>query len=76
MKETEIKQRLLEHFNDAEVQVEDPRGSGDYFNIYILTEAFSGLSRIKCHQAIMQVFDKELKSGEIHALSIKAGSKS
>jgi stress-induced morphogen len=33
------------------------------------------MSRIQMHQAVMKVFDPELKTGEVHALSIRAKAK-
>jgi stress-induced morphogen len=42
-----------------------------HFEVSIESSAFQGLSRIEQHQQVMQVFDPELKTGEVHALSIK-----
>lgn len=45
-----------------------------HFNVIIESSAFQGLSRIEQHQHVMKVFDSELKSGEVHALSLKTKS--
>ena len=45
-----------------------------HFNVVVESEAFKGLSRIEQHQHVMKVFDVELKSGEVHALSLKTKS--
>lgn len=45
-----------------------------HFNVVVESKAFMGLSRIEQHQHVMKVFDAELKSGEVHALSLKTKS--
>ena len=45
-----------------------------HFNVVVESTAFKGLSRIEQHQHVMKVFDTELKSGEVHALSLKTKS--
>ena len=70
-----IRERLLSAFPDSDVQVEDLTGGSDHFAVMISSDAFSGLSRIKSHQAVMQVFDAELKTGEIHAFTIQTRTK-
>ena len=66
-----VKKKLQEAYPESTVEVFDPRGSGDFFEVYIESSAFSGMSRIQQHQHVMSTFDAELKSGEIHALQIK-----
>lgn len=45
-----------------------------HFDVVVESKAFSGLSRIEQHQHVMKVFDVELKTGEVHALSLKTKS--
>ena len=68
----EIKNRLQEAFPDGQIEVADLTGTSDHIAVDITSQAFAGLSRIKCHQKVMGVFDPELKSGELHALTIQA----
>lgn len=70
-----MENRLKQTYPDCDVAIMDVTGAQSNFDIRIATSAFEGMSRIKQHQAIMNVFDSELKSGEIHALSIKAITK-
>lgn len=51
--------------------VTDQTGSGNHFDVSIIATQFKGKSPIERHRSVMAVFDKEIKSGEIHALSIK-----
>lgn len=46
-------------------------GNETHFNVYIVAEAFSGLTPLQRHRMVYQLLDKELNNG-IHALSVKA----
>ena len=67
----DVKGRIEVAFPGATVEVTDPRGSSNYFEAIIVSEAFEGMPRIKRHRAIMGLFDVELKSGVLHALTFK-----
>ncbi len=71
MTELEMETRLKSQYPDADVAVIDSNGSGSYFEVRISKDSFSEMSRVERHQAVMAVFDNELKSGEVHALTIK-----
>lgn len=75
MKPQEIKARLQEAYPGDSVDVTDLTGTEDHYSVYISSQKFKGLSRIQCHKQVMEVFDKELKSGEVHALTIKTDVK-
>lgn len=79
MKIEQMKQRLIESYPDAnaetDIQVHDLTGTADHWEVMVKSSAFSGLSRIEQHQHIMKVFAPELKTGEVHALSIKTAIK-
>lgn len=67
----EIKNRLQTAYPDGNVDVTDLTGTQDHYSVYISSKRFAGLSRIQCHKQVMSVFDAELKTGEVHALTIK-----
>ena len=75
MKIDQMKQRLVAAYPDAntdsEIQVHDLTGTSDHWEVEVKSSAFKGLSRIEQHQHVMKVFAPELKTGEVHALSIK-----
>ena len=75
MKIEEMKQRLIEAYPDAsvgtDIQVFDLTGTSDHWEVAVKSSAFAGLSRIEQHQHVMKAFAPELKTGEVHALSIK-----
>lgn len=74
-----MKQRLIEFYPDAnpirDIQVIDLTGTSDHWEVIVSSSAFSGLSRIEQHQHVMKAFAPELKTGEVHALSIKTTAK-
>lgn len=66
-----MKERLSKAYPDALIDVVDLTGTSDHWEVSVESGAFTGLSRIQQHQAVMAVFGPELKTGEVHALSIK-----
>lgn len=79
MKTEEMKQRLMEAYPDADaasdIQVFDLTGTMDHWEVAVKSQAFLGMSRIEQHQHVMKAFAAELKTGEVHALSIKTSLK-
>jgi len=67
----EMKDRLTQAYPDGTVEVVDLTGTHDHYEVLVESKAFNGLSRIQQHQHVMGVFGPELKTGEVHALSIK-----
>lgn len=74
MTSQDIEKRLRERFTDAVISVVDLTGGGDHYEVDIQSGAFKNISRINQHKLVMSVFDVELKSGELHAFSIKTRS--
>jgi stress-induced morphogen len=71
MTEQFISDRLKQKFPESQIEVKDYTGTGDHFEVSVVSESFRNLSRIKRHQLVMSVFPDELKSGELHALVLK-----
>jgi len=71
----EMRQRLQTAYPDAnpitEIEVVDLTGGMDHWEVSVVSSQFAGLSRIEQHQHVMKAFAAELKTGEVHALSIK-----
>lgn len=63
--------RLKETYPDATIEVVDLTGTSDHWEVFVESSAFKGLSRVQQHQHVMAAFGPELKTGEVHALSIK-----
>ena len=67
----QVKERLKTAYPDAQVEVVDLTGTHDHYQVMIESGAFKGMNRIQQHKHVMNVFDAELKTGEVHALTIK-----
>ncbi len=72
MTPAEIQKRLEVAYPAAKINVVDLTGTADHYYVEVESDTFKGLSRIQTHQHVMGVFDQELKTGEVHALTIKA----
>ena len=71
MSPEQMQQRLKEFFPGSEVQVIDLTGTQDHYEVFVKSAQLKGLNRIQQHQKVMAAFAPELKTGEVHALSIK-----
>ncbi len=71
----QVKQRLEETYPESFVDVTDMTGTHDHYSVYIASDTFKGMSRIQRHKHVMAAFDSELKSGEVHALTIRTDEK-
>lgn len=71
MSPEQMKQRLIEAFPGSQVEVTDLTGTEDHYEVFVNSKALAGLTRIQQHQKVMAAFAAELKSGEVHALSIQ-----
>lgn len=64
-------QRLTQYYPNSKVEVFDLTGTSDHWEVSVESEKFKGMTRIQMHQDVMKAFDAELKTGEVHALSLK-----
>lgn len=63
--------RLKKFYPDAKVEITDLTGTEDHWEVYVESAFFNGMSRVQQHQHVMKCFSDELKTEEVHALSIK-----
>lgn len=61
---------LQEAFQDAEIVIQDLAGDGDHYAAKIISEQFSGLSRVQRHQLVYQALGQKMGQ-ELHALSLQ-----
>jgi stress-induced morphogen len=71
MTKDQMHARLQAAFPDSRIEITDLTGTQDHWEVFIESSTFAGQSRIQCHQMVNQVFAAELKTGEVHALSIR-----
>lgn len=72
----QMKARLEQTYTDAKIEVYDLTGTQDHYEVFVESDIFAGMTRIQQHQHVMGCFGPELKTGEVHALSIKTKIKS
>ena len=68
----QIRQRLETAYPESQVEVVDLTGTHDHYQVLIESRVFAGMSRLQQQRHVMDVFEAELKTGEVHALTIKA----
>lgn len=71
MNPMQMKARLTQAYPNSVIEVVDLTGTEDHYEVYVESANFKGLTRIDQHKNVMSVFDAELKTGEVHALSIR-----
>jgi acid stress-induced BolA-like protein IbaG/YrbA len=71
MTESEIQSRLQEKWPGTQVQVEDLTGTQDHYQVTVVSSAFDGKSMLDQHRMVKTLFDKDIASGDLHALSLK-----
>jgi len=67
----------MDYFSDlVEQSIDDSKveitGDGSKFEARVISESFGGVPTIKRHKMVYAVLDEHIKSGAIHALTIKA----
>ena len=71
-----MKERLTKAYPDSHIEVVDLTGTQDHWEVLVESAAFTGMSRLEQQRHVMAVFQPELKTGEVHALSIRTKVKS
>ena len=69
MKEEVIIERVRTLYPDAVIDV---AGEDCNFELYIISNAFKGLNTLQRQKPILGLFREEIRSGALHALTIKA----
>jgi stress-induced morphogen len=64
-----LEKLLKDGLTAATLRVEDLRGDGDHYAVYISSPAFAGLSRVQQHQLVYAALKGKM-GNELHALSI------
>ena len=67
----EVAQLIKKGIPGAQVQVEDMTGTGDHFQIVVISQVFKGKMLIDQHRLVQQVLKEAMDDGRIHAVHIK-----
>lgn len=69
MTEDELISRIKHLYPDAEVSV---AGENCSFEVNITTPAFAEMKSLQRQRSVLNLFNTEIASGELHALTVKA----
>ncbi len=67
----QVENRLQTAYSDSDISVVDLTGAHSYYEVNVACATFEEMSRVHLHQHVMALFQGELKTGEVHALSVK-----
>lgn len=67
----EIKALVLSGLPDADVEVADMTGTGDHFEITVISPQFAGKTLLEQHRMIFALLEKEMGFERIHAVKLK-----
>lgn len=70
----EIETLIKAKFPDADVTIKDLAGDGDHYAAHVVSSAFTGMSRVKQHQAIYDALGGRM-GGVLHALALTTAIK-
>ena len=70
--DSEIRNRIQNAFQEAQCFIKSLSSEADHYIVIVVSKSFEGISLLKRHRLIMDLFQKELSTGEIHALSFDA----
>jgi len=74
MSPDQVKARIQTLAAGTDVEVIDLTGTQDHYQAVIISPAFEGKIMMEQHRMVMGVLQKEIDSGEVHALSMKTFS--
>lgn len=69
MEEAEIIARIRSLYPDAAIEAS---GENCSFEVFVVDDSFANMKLLLRQQSILKLFDAELQSGKLHALSVKA----
>jgi stress-induced morphogen len=65
-----IKARIEENLATTHVQIID-LGGGDHIRAVVVSPRFEGLPLLQRHKLVLDLFQAEINSNEVHALTVK-----
>ena len=74
MRPDELKARLEKLAPGTQAEVMDLTGTQDHYQAVIVSPAFAGKMMIEQHRMVFALVQKEMDSGEVHALTLKTFS--
>ncbi|MCG8016527.1 MAG: BolA/IbaG family iron-sulfur metabolism protein [Candidatus Thiodiazotropha sp. 'RUGA'] len=69
MNEQDLMHRIKQLYPDAEISV---AGESCSFEVNVTTPAFADMKSLQRQRSILTLFNQEIASGELHALTVRA----
>lgn len=69
-----IKERILSLAPDTKVELIDLTGTADHWQAIIVSSAFEGKKMMEQHRMVYALFESEIQSNDVHALTLKTFS--
>jgi stress-induced morphogen len=70
MRAEDIESMIVAAFPDARVEIRDLAGDGDHYAARVVSSAFSGMNRVRQHQAVYAALKGKMGT-ELHALQLE-----
>ena len=67
----QVEEMIKMRLPDAQIQVQDLKGSGDHYQVTVVSSQFVDKGLVQQHQLIYQALNQAMSSEAIHALAIK-----
>ena len=71
MTKDQIAERICTLAPGTKTEVVDLTGTQDHWQALIISSAFEGKLMMEQHRMVYALFDKEIQSNEVHALTLK-----
>jgi acid stress-induced BolA-like protein IbaG/YrbA len=69
MNQQDLINRIKQRYPDAQIGVS---GEGCNFEVNVTTSAFEDMKSLQRQRSILTLFNEEISSGELHALTVRA----
>jgi len=67
----EIESMIRQKFPDAQVALRDLTGTGDHWQVNVVSKSFEDKPMLEQHRMVKAVFEADIASGAVHAFSLK-----
>ena len=71
MNSTQLKEKIESISPETQAFVTDLTGTEDHYEARVISSAFIGKTPMERHRMVFAILEKEIHSGEIHALTLK-----
>lgn len=69
----EIERLIRDALPGAQVEIEDLRGDGDHYAAHVVSDAFTGKTRVQQHKMVYDALQGKM-GGELHALALQTST--